>query len=166
MSGTLHRSPYTDEQAALLREQANLSARTRGNDPRDSPHRKAGDAFASTVAQVRDSVTPKYSYPELAEPLGMKPDTLRAKLARRGYEDPYPSQPPYTGEPYNVSNRTADHFSCQHEVDGELVYCERTRGPNGNTFVKTVRGKPVEHCRRHHLERLNRSRTARKDTTA
>lgn len=169
------RNPYTAAEIEQLQAWAAESAKTTGNDRADSPRRKAGDNFADKVATIRDSVTPPYTYPELAEPLGMLPDTVRGKLARRRKENPYPSMRQYENKPTVGSKRTPDHFSCEHWVDSAgndvpegtpgatLVYCERTKGPNGNTYYKPGRnGRVVEYCRRHQLIRLHRGRENRR----
>lgn len=120
------RNPYTPEQIAELKHYAALSSQARGSDPIDHPRRKAGDKLAATVAEVRDSVEPRYTYRELAEPLGMKGRTLRFKLARRGYETLPPSQPVYQGKEYLPSRKDETHYSCGHPRTEENSYWSKT----------------------------------------
>lgn len=152
---TDYRTPYTEEEATHLRDLAARSAGTNGNDPEDSDRRKAGDEFADTVHRIRFSVTPEYSWPELAHQLGMKPDTLRAKLARRrkGGVEPSDSMKEYSGKPHNANRRTPTHFSCG---------CARTED---NTYWKPgpkrsdgTQGPDIDYCRHHQLERLRKGR--------
>lgn len=120
------RNPYTPEQIAELKKYAALSAKARGFDPIDHPNRKAGDKLAETVAEIRNSVEPRYTYRELAEPLGMRGRTLRAKLARRGYETSPPSQPVYQGKEYLASRQNDTHYSCGHPKTEENSYWSKT----------------------------------------
>lgn len=124
---TARRHPYTTEEIRELKELDQQSAHTRPSDPADSLNRKAGDEFAKKVAEIRDSVKPPYKYIELGPPLGIKAGTLRAKLARRGYEVAYPSQRKYSGKPYKENRRTATHFSCGHPREGNTYWNKRLR---------------------------------------
>lgn len=120
------RNPYTPEQIAELKALAALSARTRGSDLIDHPRRKAGDKLAETVAEIRKSVEPRYTYRELAEPLGMKGKTLRARLARRGYVKLPPSQGVYQRKEYLASRQDENHYSCGHPKTEENSYWSKT----------------------------------------
>lgn len=121
------RNPYPDpQQVEHLKHLAAVSARTVGSDPADHPRRVAGDEFARTIATIRDSATPPYTYRELGEPLGIRPLTIRSKLARRGYENNPPSQPRYVGHTYRENRRTDTTFSCGHPRTEENSYWNKT----------------------------------------
>lgn len=110
------RNPYTKEQIRELRRLNAISAKTRGSDRKDSPRRLAGNDFVNQVAEIRDSVTPRYTPQEMAEPLGIRKETLEAKMARRGkgWKELAPSQKRYKDKPHNENNRTRTKFSCGH----------------------------------------------------
>ena len=93
----------------------------------DHPNRKAGDIFASVVADRRDCVDPPYTYYELATPIIFNGEplnhrTLRAFLARRGYEKLPPSQKRYRGVSIYTRHRTETHFACGHDRVEENSY--------------------------------------------
>lgn len=151
-----YRTPYTEEEVTQLKEWAALSAKTTGRDDSGSERRKAGDQFADTVNRIRFSVTPEYSFPELAHQLDMKPDTLRAKLARRKKGvDPSPSMKVYEDRPHNVNRKTETHFGC-----GCARIPENTYWKPGWVRADGTQAPDIDYCRHHQLERLSKARGA------
>lgn len=159
-----NRDPYTPELIEQLTEWYLLGRETRRQDPVDSAKRAAAEEFVNTVAKIRDE--PKahgerqYTYQELSkdilvpnkdtgelEPLNHR--TLRALLYRHDKEKVPVSQRDrmYKGISVRTNRRTADHFSCQHEVGGELVFCERT--PENTYLQKLPSGRTLDICARH-----------------
>lgn len=139
------RKPYTPGQIKKLRRLNALARKTNGSTLKGAPEREAAIAFAAEVARVRDSVDPRYNYPELAEPLGINHRTLRQNLARHGHEILSPSlarkRKKYAD--VTVTKRTSTTFACGHP---------RTEG---NTYWENT-DPPVDRCRTCQLKRVHK----------
>lgn len=124
------RDPYEPDEAEELSFYYAQARKANGATTTDHPNRKAGDYFASVVADRRDSGDPPYTYYELAAPIivdgkPLNQRTLRFFLARRGYEKLPPSQKPYRGVSIYARHRTETHFACGHERVEENTYYTR-----------------------------------------
>ena len=158
-----HRNPYTKEQITELRRLDNLSRRTNGHDPKDSPRRIAGDQFVEAIMEIRDTYDPPLTWPELFEPLGIAPATGRAKVARRVGGDLLPPSQrgkAYKGEPYNENKRTRTTFSCGHPRTKENSYWNPALGIDvcrihQGIYSERSKARPPEQRRK-----INRKATA------